>query len=200
VTFGELLANLLGWLGDFIQWVFGWVPRYFLVHWDELGVKRPRGNEPRELRPGVHWYVPNLDKMVKHYSSRCVLRVGSQPLETADGVKVEIGLTIVYRIRDIVTFETANFDAEDSMDEVAQGALASLVNLHDWKGLCAKWDDDSHLGKRLRRKMDNALADYGVEVLSVRPAGQVRLGDGAIRVFGFAPTIHVEIPGKFSPV
>jgi hypothetical protein len=199
MTFGELIANLLGWLGEFIQWTFGWVPRYFLVHCDELGVKRHIGDEGQELRPGLHWYIPNLDKMVKHWSSRCVLRVASQPLETADGIKVEIGLTIVYRIRDIVTYETANYDADDSMDEVAQGALAALVNTHEWKALCAKWEDDSHLGKRLRRKMDNALADYGVEVLSVRPAGQVRLGEGALRLFGLSHVTNVEIAGKSLP-
>lgn len=199
MSFGELIANLLGWLGDFIQWVFGWAPRYFLVHWDELGVKRPRGKEPRELIPGIHWYIPNLDRMVKHYSSRCVLRVASVPVETQDGIKCEIGLTIVYRIRDVVAFETGNYDSDDSMDEVAQGALAALVNSHTWAGLCARWEDDSHLGKRLIRKMDTALVDYGVEVLSVRPSGQVRLGDGVFRVFGLAPSIHAEIIGKVTP-
>jgi len=198
MTFGELLANLLGWLGDFIQWVFAWVPRYFIVHCDELGVKRHIGAPGRELKAGLHWYVPNLDKMVKHWKSRCVLRVASAPIETADGVKCEIGLTIVYRIVDIVAYETENYDADDSMDEVAQGALAALVNAHDWKGLCAKWEDDSHLGKRLRKKMGNALDVYGVEVLSVRPAGQIRLGEGAIRLFGVNPTINVDFPGKSS--
>lgn len=196
MTFGELLANLLGWLGSFIQWVFNWVPRYLLVHCDELGVKRHIGEEGEELTPGLHWYVPNLDKMVKHWSSRCILRVASVPLETADGIKCEIGLTIVYRIADIVAFETENFDAEQSMDEVAQGALAGLVNSHTWVELCAKIEDSSLLGKRLVRKMGTALDHFGVEVLSVRPAGQVRLGDGALRLFGVSLVTNVDAPGK----
>lgn len=49
MTFGELLGNLLGWLGQFVEWTFAWVPRYSIVKWNERGVKYPSGREPFEL-------------------------------------------------------------------------------------------------------------------------------------------------------
>lgn len=50
MTLGELLGNLLGWLGQFVEWTFAWVPRYSIVKWNERGVKYPSGREPFELK------------------------------------------------------------------------------------------------------------------------------------------------------
>lgn len=189
---GELLANLFGWLGDFIQWLFGWVPRYYIVQCNELGVRYHMGHAGVELKPGVHWYVPNLAKMVSHYTSCCVLRVSSIPLETSDGIRCEIGLVIVYRLLNVIAYEVENYNAEDSMEEVAQGALQDIVSSHRWAELCARTEDGSRLGRKLVNRMSKALDRFGVEVLSCRPNDQVRLGDGALRLFGVSVNVHGE--------
>lgn len=192
MTLGELVANLLGWLGDFIQWVFGWVPRYHIVRWNERGVKYHRGLEPHELDNGLHWYVPNLDRMVNHWTSQCVLRVPSICVETKDGVAVEVGLVITFNITDVLQYEVENYDAEDSMDEVAQGMLRFLVTSMTWAEVCTP-----RLNLRLLRRAQASLGRFGVKVAGCRPADLVRLGTGAHRLFGV--NILTEIQGKLTP-
>lgn len=50
-SLGELIGALLGWLGEFVQWIFGWVPNYEIIQWNERGVKYPAGRRPFELSP-----------------------------------------------------------------------------------------------------------------------------------------------------
>lgn len=229
MTFSELIGALFGWLGDFIQWVFGWVPNYEIIRCNEQGVKYPVGRDaimlsssrrscPRWLRwfllrnvvpggrrlhlwpsgwvmglvrmRGLHWYCPNLSDIEKHHISRMVLRVESLPLETADGVQVEVGMVLTYFISDILKFEVENFDADESLAEAAQGAMQDIVTSHKWEDLTKKTDETSRFGKKLANRMDRDLAKFGVEVETCRPTEQIRLTT-AQRLFGINQVISL---------
>lgn len=179
----NLLSSLLGWLGTFVEWIFDWVPRYEIVNWNERGVHYFMGREPVEWEPGVHWYILNLSEVVKHHTNRMVLYIEPLALETEDGLTVEVGLVLTYHVTDVLVYEVANFDADESMHEVAQGALQDIVTGSTWEALRAKTEDGSRLGNKLAKRMDRALERFGVAVESARPTHQVRLC-GAQHVFG----------------
>lgn len=185
MTFGELLGALLGWLGDFVQWLFNWVPRYMIVQINERGVKYPRGKGAVELQPGVHFYVPNLTEVVKHHVSRCVLYVEPLSLETADEPpkRVQVGAVLTYHVTDILTYEVDNYDADESMHEVAQGALQDIITNSKWKELQGQTGEGTRLGNKLAGRMGKALEKFGVQVESCRPTDMVSL-DRAFRLFG----------------
>lgn len=185
MTFGELLGALLGWLGNFVEWIFGWVPIYQIVQVNERGVKYPRGQEAIELEPGIHWFVPNLSQVVRHHVSRCVLYVEPLSLETADEMpqRVQVGAVLTYHIVDVLAYEVENFDADESMAEVAQGALQDIVTGSRWDELKGQTGEGTRLGNKLAGRMGKALAKFGVEVESCRPTDMIRLGR-AIRIFG----------------
>ncbi len=42
----DLIGGLLGWLGNFVEWVFDWIPRCEIVQWNERGVFYPAGRQP----------------------------------------------------------------------------------------------------------------------------------------------------------
>lgn len=188
MSFGELIGALFGWLGGFVQWLFGWVPIYEIVQVNERGVKYPRGHEACELEPGIHWYVPNLTQIVKHHVNRCVLQIEPLSLESDDGIPVQVGMVLTYRIVDVLTYEVDNFEAEESMAEVAQGELQDIVTSHKWGDLCGPTSEGTRLGGKLARRMGKALEPFGVEVETCRPTDQVRLGR-ALRLFGIDQTI-----------
>ena len=183
MTFGDLLANLLGWLGDFIQWLFGWVPRYLIVQSNERGVHYFMGRDPVEWEPGIHWYILNLSQVVKRHNNRMVLYIEPLALEDSEGTPCEVGMVVTYHITDVLTFEVANYDADESMHEVAQGALQDLVTSLPWTKLRGRTEEGSRLGKTLVSKMGTTLARFGVKVESARPTHQVRLG-AANHMFG----------------
>lgn len=185
MTLGELLGALLGWLGDFVQWLFNWVPRYIIVQVNERGVKYPRGQEAVELEPGIHWFIPNLTQMVKHHVSRCVLYIDPLSLETDDEPprRVQVGAVLTYHITDILTYEVENYDAAESMHEVAQGALQDIITGSKWEDLRGQTGEGTRLGNKLAGRMGKTLEKFGVEVESCRPTDMVSL-DRAFRLFG----------------
>lgn len=143
---------------------------------------------------GIHWYCPNLSEIETHHISRMVLIVESLPLETKEteeekAQEVEIGMVLTYHIVDVCKYEVENYDADESMSEAAQGAMADIVTNHTWSQLQGKSDETSRLGKKLRGRMDKGLERFGVEVETCRPTEQIRLRRGAMRLFGVAQTL-----------
>lgn len=191
MTFSELIGALFGWLGGFVEWIFKWVPVYAIVRVNELGVKYPRGLDAVELKPGMHWYVPNLTSIVKHHAAHQVLRVAPLSLETSDGVPVQVGMVLTYRIVDVLKFEVENWDADDSLDEVAQGELQEIVTSSPWDDLKGATSEGTRLGGKLARRMSKALGRFGIEVDSCRPMDQIRLAR-AMRLFGFPEHISLD--------
>lgn len=199
MTFGELVGAIFGWLGNFVEWIFDWVPVYEIVQFNERGVKYHRGQKPRELKPGVHWYVPNLDDIEKHHMSRMVLTIESLPLETfgteeEPSRRVEVGMVLTYHIVDVYRFEVENYEADDSIAEAAQGALQDIVTKHTWSALDGDTDEGTRLGGKLARRMGKALDKFGIEVESCRPTEQITL-DNVTRHFGIEQTLSFGVRG-----
>lgn len=189
MTFGELIAQLIGWLGDFIQFIISFCPRITIIRYNEAGVAYPGGKDPFKLEPGIHWYWPWRTKVVRHEVNRFTLPIEPIPLETEDGVKVEIGMVVTYSIKDVLAYEVENFDPDDNIRETAEGELCSIVRAHSWAELSANSEEGSRLETKLRRRMGKALEKFGVQVESCRPNAQVRLR-GALHVFGLKNLPH----------
>lgn len=192
MTFGELIGALFGWLGGFVEWLFGWVPIYEIIQVNERGVKYPRGQDAIELEPGIHWYVPNLTEVTKHHVSRCVLYIEPLSLETADEPpkRVQVGAVLTYHIVDVLAYEVDNFDADESMEEVAQGALQDIITNATWQELQGRTGEGTRLGNKLAGRMGKALEKFGVAVESCRPTDMIHL-DRAHRVFGMDPQVNI---------
>jgi regulator of protease activity HflC (stomatin/prohibitin superfamily) len=182
MAFGEVLSALLGWLGDFVQWVFNWVPRYVLVYYNERAVKYVRGKDPVVLEPGIRWYVAATTLVVKHTTQRCTLQVATTSLETKDGQAVQIGLVLTYHIKDVYVFEVENDDPEENMAVVAEGSLRDIVLEHSWEDLAQRADEGSRFEGKLKNRLEKALQKFGVEVETARPTDQIRL-DRSFRLF-----------------
>lgn len=186
MTFGELVAALMGWLGEFVQFVASFVPRVKIVRANERGVRYRMGDGPTEVTPGLTWYWPWQTSIVVHHVARCVLELRSVSLETSDGVKVQVGMVVTYHITDVVKYEVDNFDTESSMAEQGIAALRQAI-------MKSRWDEireEAHAAELLRHTQE-ALEKFGVEVESARATDLVRLGD-AVRLFGVDPKIVVD--------
>ena len=195
MSFGELFAAALGWLGDLIKWIISFVPRYAIVRANQKAVRYVLGRAPTEVRPGVSWYWPWSTSIVVHYSNRDVLQLESMPLETKDGVKGEVGMVVRYRIVDVLAYEVDNFEPQANMAEVAQAGLRDIITEHSWEDLTVLAKDGTRFEQKLSRRMQETLAQFGVKVEGVRPTSQVRL-DRALRVFGLRQAISVFNSGS----
>lgn len=184
MTFGEFLSQILGWLGEFVSWAFNWVPRRIILDCVQVGVHYPLGGEPIVLLPGVHWYVPNLGHVITHFTNQFVLDLEPMALETADGIRISIGMTVTAFISDVLKYEVDNFESDTNILERAKNGLRDIVMEHTWADLSRPSGDGTRLERSLTLRMDKALAEFGVTVERACPTDQVRLGHGAYRLFG----------------
>lgn len=182
MAFGEVMAALLGWLGELVEWVFSWCPRYEVVHFNERGVKYVRGKKPTVLDPGVRWYLPALTSIVKHTTQRLTVAVDTTSLETKDEQAVQVGLVLTYHITDVYIYEVENEDPEENMAVVAEGALRDIVLEHAWEELAQRAEEGSRFEGKLKTRLERSLAKFGVAVETARPTDQIRL-DRSFRLF-----------------
>lgn len=186
MSFGELLSALLGWLGQFVEFVFSFVPRLRVIPWNERGVRYVMGQGPTSVGPGLTWYWPWCTTIRQHHVSRCVLQVPPVSLETEDGIAVALGAVLVYRISDVVAYDADNFNTEENLAEASTGILRDAACALPWARLRGEAAEGTRLAATLGRRMGKALERYGVEVESCRPNDLVRLAQ-AVRVFGVGP-------------
>jgi regulator of protease activity HflC (stomatin/prohibitin superfamily) len=183
MTFGELLSALLGWLGQFVEFLFSFVPRVRIIPWNEAGVRYVRGLEPQYVPPGLTWYWPWCTTMRLIHTSRCVMPIQPVSVETKDQVSVSIGAVLTYRVDNPVVYDAHNFDADDNLAEAAQGILRDAACDSTWEKLRGDASDGSRLASYLKNRMSKALESYGVVIESCRPNDLVRIGH-VVRLFG----------------
>ena len=107
--------------------------------------------------------------------------IRSLALETQDGVAVQVGGVLVYHIEDPVVYIARNYNAEDSLHEVALAAFREAVQCSTWEELTD--EGESTFDVVLPARMAESLARFGVVVESVSPTDTVRL-DTVNRHFG----------------
>lgn len=181
MTFGEVLAQLIGWLGSLVDWVLSWFPRMIVLPSDEVAVKQVAGREPVRLGPGIHWIIPAITDVTGVHTSTCVMGIRSLALETQDGVAVQVGGVLVYRVTDPVAYITKNYEAEDSLHEVAMAGFREAVQCSTWEELVD--ENETTFDQVLPARVGDALDRFGVDVLNVQPTDLVRL-DNVSRHFG----------------
>lgn len=204
--FGPLLA-----LVDFLTGCF---PHFVVIRQNELGVRYPAGGTPVELRPdrpafsswlratlrflrlrrladtrGVHAYFPVIQTVSKHFTCRQVLAVDPIVIESHDGVPHAVGLVLTYRIVDVIAFEVGYYDADDSLAELAEGALRKLVLRKTAAQLC---DSRQPLDEQLANACRSLLSEVGVEVVSARLTEQARI-EHVAKVFGVQIDAHTQL-------
>ena len=181
MTFGEVLAQLIGWLGSLVDWLLSWFPRMIVLPSDEVGVKQVGGREPVRLGPGIHWIVPAVTDITVVHSTTSVMGIRSLALETQDGVAVQVGGVLVYRVSDPVTYIARNYNAEDSLHEVVMAGFREAVQCSTWEELTD--ENETTFDQVLPTRVSQSVERFGVEVLSVSPTDLVRL-DTVNRHFG----------------
>jgi len=186
MTFGELLAALLGWLGDFIEWIISFVPKYVIIRCNEKMIKFPASKNAIEKGPGIYWYWPIVTEVYRIFTARHTLEVEYMTLETLDELPIVIGLVMTVHITNATKYIVENVDAEDGIVEVASGTLRDIVMENDWNSLVHAADDGKRLNQKLTRRLGESLKKFGIKVESARPTDQVRVR-AAYRFFGNTP-------------
>lgn len=169
------MDSLFGWVAYLWGFIVGWFPHLASVNANEGGVKFTRGKFVRELKPGLHWYVPHLTEEPTVISvCRDSDDYTSQKLTTNDGRRIAISMTLVFKIVDPKkAIVVGGENLEGIRNDTAGAALTNAVIKRSWDELQAAIIRDtdtepSELENEVLGRVADELADYGVLAMGVR--------------------------------
>lgn len=158
----ELLASF----NSFIQLIFSFIPRYQILRATEGGVKFVRGWKIKILKPGLIPYWPITTEIEVVNIKRQVLRLPVQTLYTKDEQTVIAGGVVVYSITNPYKYIVDNYDAQDSIDDVAAAALREIVTnktVSEIQSNTRKSTDNA-----FTKEVAEALEEFGVTIEKAR--------------------------------
>lgn len=153
-------------LGELLQHLLSFIPRFRVVPAWQGGVLFVRGSRVKEFKSGLVWYWPLWTVPLTAPVNRQVLSLEPETVTTKDGKACIIAGVITYQVTDVVKYLVENYDADESISEVASACLREVVVDQPL----------SEIQKNNRKKIDNALTKeckellegFGVEVERVR--------------------------------
>lgn len=154
-------------LGDFVRYLGDWLPRPRIVRATEGGVQFWFGSRVRVVKPGWRIDWPALADFEVVPVVRQVIQLEPQTLLTRDGKPVIAGAVVVYSIADVRKYLVENYDADDSLAEVAAHAVRDAVVSKTAEEIQVT-DGRRSIDKALTAGARRALAEFGVEVETVR--------------------------------
>lgn len=153
-------------LGDFLQWVGSLLPRWKLICTTEGAVVFRRRGEKIVRGPKIVWWIPCVSDLEVIPIVRQVIDLHPQTLTTKDSHPVIAGAVVVYDVQDVRKFLVENFDAEQSIAEVAGAALRETIvdkTFDEIQDNPRKTTDNA-----LSRAASDHLSEYGVRVERMR--------------------------------
>jgi len=158
------MGSALGWLGDVVQALLKFFPRLVLIRMTHRGVKFCRRGNAVEMAPGLRWWWPLIADVEVVPVVRQSIDLPSQTLQTIDDESVVISGVIVYEIRDAVKSQTAAWDQDRTISDVARITFRDHCVCQTYERLRS----NQEVGDRaMQTALRAALRPYGVWVISV---------------------------------
>jgi len=158
------MSEALGWIGEAIDWLLQFLPRVTWVPPTHGAVTFTRGKKVRSYGPGLagKWYCPcwwpAWTEMHKYPIVRQTHNLPSQTLTTSDDKAITISSVIIYRISDLEKALTAQWDLEETINDISLAAMRTFVCGRSFDTL--RGED----GSELKATIQKPLARYGVGV------------------------------------
>jgi regulator of protease activity HflC (stomatin/prohibitin superfamily) len=158
------MEGALGWISSIIEWIGQFVPRWVILNTTHAGVKFIRGSRVVKLGPGIHWYWPATTNLHTYPVARQTTNLRAQTLVTSDDRTIIVSGLIVYRVDDVVALIARNYDADDTIEEIALSAVNAVCSSMSWEDLKKAYQTRA-LDRELRKRTRHALETYGVHVM-----------------------------------
>lgn len=165
------MSSVFDLIARLIEGLFVWLPRPDLVPQFEVMIRWTLERDP-VVKTGLVWIIPLIHRWEKVDLRRYAFEFEPKVLWTKDGKEVAIGMLVLWRVEDPLTFCKSLDDPEQIVSRMGEAVLPELVGafaLEDLKRKAAggegrQWGFDTHLLKALA----SAFAPYGIVVEKAR--------------------------------
>jgi regulator of protease activity HflC (stomatin/prohibitin superfamily) len=152
------------WIGQLIDWLGQFFPRWKIILTTHGGVKFIRGSRTVPLGPGWHIYWPLTTELQVHPTARQAVDLRTQTLMTTDGKTIVVGGLIVYEIINIEAILAHTFDPDQTIKDIAMSAIHDVLVKLSWIDIRTAQELGT-LNLKLRSRVRKELKQYGVKVL-----------------------------------
>ena len=184
------MDSAFAWIGNIVEWLGRLIPRIEIVRATHAGVKFVRGRKVKKMPPGLHVYWPITTEVCQIPAARQTHNLCTQTLMTKDRQAIIIGVVVVYSITDIVQALSDNWDVSDTISDITQTAVVSVVATTDLEIILSTITEkvEHELTKATRER----LKQYGVKVHKCAVTDFAP--SQVIRVIADAPAAPAPIP------
>jgi regulator of protease activity HflC (stomatin/prohibitin superfamily) len=152
--------SAFAWVQGIVEWVGQFFPRWIVVDTTHGWVKWVKGSRVETGGAGIVWHWPATTNFVQYPVVRQATELPTQTMETTDGKTIVVGTLIVYEIKDLRKILAETYDPEQTIKDLAQGAIHDVCSMKAWADLKAP-----KLDLELRREVAKRLEPFGVRVL-----------------------------------
>jgi len=155
------MEGAFGWISSIIHNMGLVLPRLLHVQFN-LGCVLFKRGKTKVLEPGMHIYWPIWSEPVRYPIKRQTLDLSPQVLTTDDGRTVTVSVTVVYEVSDIEKALVETFDLEETVSDVAQLGVKTVVLSHNYDELKGNQDK---IDKLLKSAVRKSLHPHGAKVI-----------------------------------
>jgi len=170
-------------LGEIIRYLGEWIPRPRIVRLTDAGIRFWFGKWASVVRPGWRLEWPAFMELEVVPVVRQVTQLVPQTLFTKDSRPVIAGAVIVWSIEDVRKYLVENYEAEDSVTEVAGYAVRDAIVGKTLEQI-QETDGRRGIDRALLAEASKALVKFGVKV-------------EIMRLTDFAPARVLNLVGAF---
>lgn len=173
--------ELFSWIGQIIEWLGKFIPRFILLDSTEGAVQFKGFFLPRAWRvkcggfdgemqvtslgPGLHFYWPASTAVQNYPTAFQSDNLPSQILETKDGKQIVVGGLLSYEITDLQALLSKTHSGYKATQALTLAAIHDVCCNLDWDQLKLEQRKGT-LDTKLRNAAQKPLTPFGVKIIS----------------------------------
>lgn len=153
----------MNWLVNFIDKLFCFIPRPWIIEPDESGIRITWGNHVKDRPPGWYLWWPLVQVVRKLVVVSQVVDLRSQSVKTKDGHSIIISGAIQYKIVDVRKTLLNVHDYDKSIQTLALGVIAEYVK-NKTLGEC---QDFEAIREEIRKSIVGTMGNWGLKIQNI---------------------------------
>lgn len=167
------MESAFAWLGQIIEWVGRFLPRWEIITTTEGWIKWVGGKKVITGGAGIVWYWPARTHFEKFFTARDSINCKAQTMTLASGETLLVEAVVIFEIKDLAKLAGETAAPIATITDLTLGAVLSVMETY------GSWEDirvasirlprarDTEFNRLMREEVQRALMAYGVNVLAV---------------------------------
>jgi regulator of protease activity HflC (stomatin/prohibitin superfamily) len=155
---------------DYVADIRDLLKPWAIINEYERGIILRVGKYCKNVNPGFTLKWPFLDVAISETVVMTTLRPQSQTITTCDKQEIVITPVIRYEIKDIKSYLLDMYDHKETIGDIVQGAVKSIVEQHPYDHICIN-DIQGEVLRQVRKELNQ----YGVKIAKITFVDQAKM-------------------------